>query len=203
MNCAVQKNIRICQGKTYFKEFLWGVGPLIYKPIESIDRSAPLVMKVPNHDLIDDWPFYITHVQGMRDINDNPDTPINPRFARVIDADTLELNSVVSLDFGQHTPNTGVIRYATYPNFSGMEARMQIRNRVGGTVLLSLTSQPDGGIVLDNLNKKIVIEVGADVTEGFGWKRGVYDLEIEDISGRVYGIAYGSVSLFKEVTKPI
>lgn len=202
MSCAFRQNLRVCQGKTYYKEFLWGVAPLIYKQIESIERSAPLRMKVPGHGLIDDWPFYLTHLQGMTELNDNPDNPINVRFGRAVDADEIEINSIVSLDFGEHVPNTGVVRYASYPDFSGMQARMQIRNRPEGDIYLDLTSDSGGGIVLDNLNKKIVIEVGADITEDFLWKRGVYDLEIEDIAGRVYGIAYGSVSVFKEITRP-
>ena len=80
---------------------------------------------------------------------------------------------------------------------------MQIKDRIGGTVLASLTSLPGGGIVLDDAGKVIEITITAEQSEAFAWTSAVYDLELVSAAGKVTALLEGAVSVSGEVTTPI
>lgn len=197
MSCAVRLNLSVCQGKTYEQELIWGVYPTIYKTIQNIERSAPARLTVPSHGLIEDWPFAISHVEGMTEVNDVADPPSTFYPAVVVDADTVEINSLVTLGFSEYT-GSGIIRYATYPNFSGMEGLFVVRDRVGGNELLRLDTS-GGGVQLDNVRKKIILRMTAEQTAAIDFTKGVYELELRDGLGTVYGVATGSFKVTREV----
>lgn len=96
-----------------------------------------------------------------------------------------------------------VLRVRAPVELAGYQARMQIRDKVNGVVLLEMTSAAPAGqprIVVDDTTKTIVREIPASVTEALEWKRGVFDLEM--FSGDyVVKIDSGAVSVREEVTK--
>ena len=80
---------------------------------------------------------------------------------------------------------------------------MQVKDRIGGTVLASLTSLPGGVIVLDDAGKVIEITITAEQSEAFAWTSAVYDLELVSAAGKVTALLEGAVSVSGEVTTPI
>lgn len=83
-------------------------------------------------------------------------------------------------------------------NLTGYTARMQIRQRVGGDVLTTLTTE-NGGITLGGAAGTITLTISATNTAAITMD-GVYDLEM--VSGStVTRLLQGSVTLSKEVTK--
>lgn len=62
---------------------------------------------------------------------------------------------------------------------SGFSARMQIRDRIGGTVLHEFDSG-DGSIVLGGSSGTIRLIASATDTEDWTWSEGIYDLELTD-----------------------
>lgn len=84
-------------------------------------------------------------------------------------------------------------------NLTGYTARMQIRNRIGGDTIASLTTE-NGKISLGGSAGTITLTIAAAdtaaITEG-----GVYDLELVSGGGIVTRLLEGSVTLSKEVTK--
>ncbi|WP_197506370.1 hypothetical protein [Acidovorax sp. RAC01] len=68
---------------------------------------------------------------------------------------------------------------------------MQIKDRPGGAVLLSLTSDANGGITLDDAGKVIEIVIRADQTEAMTWTSGAYDLELVSPGGVVTALPGG------------
>ena len=80
---------------------------------------------------------------------------------------------------------------------------MQVKDRIGGTVLASLTSLPGGGIVLNDAGKVIEITITAEQSEAFAWASAVYDLELVSAAGKVTALLEGAASVSGEVTTPI
>jgi hypothetical protein len=81
---------------------------------------------------------------------------------------------------------------------TGYSARMTIKNRVGGDVLLALVSPDD--IALDVTEYTITITVSAEDTAAMSFTKGVYDIEMVSPAGIVTAIFSGNVTVVKEVT---
>ena len=72
--------------------------------------------------------------------------------------------------------------------------RCQIRRRVTDeTILATLTVTVTAPVV--------AIEVAPDVSTGWDWSTGVYDIEIQAADGTVFRVVEGSVTLSPEVTR--
>jgi len=204
VTCSVRHDLSICQGKTFEHPIMWGVHPMVYKPIESIERSAPTRVKCVGHGLVEDWPVAVSHVVGMREINARQEPPDAEDFysAHIVDVDHVEIPPSISLLYSAYTSG-GVLRYASMPDFSGLQGRMHIRNKVGGILLMDPLTTEDDQIVLDNLTKKLTIHLSAAVTEALQWVLGVYDLELYNASGVVHSVIHGKVKVTREVTTSV
>lgn len=192
-------NIEIRKGETYTRTVRWESPPFIYKPITGIQQSAPIRITCPTHGLLQGWRIAVESVKGMTQANTKNIDDIDswPR-ATVVDADTIEINEVNSLDFGAYVSG-GVIRYNTPVDLTGYTARMTIRDKVEGVEILSLTTE-NNRIVIDNPTKTITLVLPASTTASITAKKGVYDIELVSSMGQVYRLAEGAVSFIKEVT---
>jgi hypothetical protein len=74
-----------------------------------------------------------------------------------------------------------------------------VSNFRGSRELLRLTTE-NGGIVLDDTEKTITVLIQAEVTAALTFKRGVYDMEMEDEDGLVTAFANGKINVHNEVT---
>lgn len=85
---------------------------------------------------------------------------------------------------------------------AGWRARMQVRNKPGGDVLVSITSE-DGGILLapNGADGEIHIRIGANLTDLI-LKSGFYDIEMVSITDptEVKRLVQGRAILSKQVT---
>jgi hypothetical protein len=86
-------------------------------------------------------------------------------------------------------------------NLSGYTARMQFRRAVRSTDVLYSANTENGMITLGGAAGTISITIPASETEGFGFRRAVYDLEVESSGGVVTRLIEGSVELSREVTR--
>jgi hypothetical protein len=82
---------------------------------------------------------------------------------------------------------------------SGSTARMKVKTKVGGTTLLTLTTE-NGGITLNTTAMTIELLVSATDTAALTWKKGVYDLELVSASGVVEALFAGTVTVAPEIT---
>ncbi len=76
---------------------------------------------------------------------------------------------------------------------------MSIKDKIGGMVLLSLTTE-NGGIVIDSVEKTITRNISAIDTAALTWVRGVYDMELVAPDGTVTPLGDGTVVVRREVT---
>ena len=203
---AVKKDFEILIGSTWGYVIRWGTTPIVRKPITNIDLSlgAPR-LSVSSHGLFEGWGVAVYGVKSPRQINavNNPPEGGDYHSATVIDTGTIELNDVTPVDEnGQEWPaytSGGFIQYDTPVDLTGYTARMSIKDKIGGAVLHSLTTE-NGGIVIDPAAKTILLSIPAATTEDFTWSRGVYDLEMVSPAGKVTRIISGRIALSREVT---
>lgn len=192
--------LKLIQGSTYRKHLRWEVEPFVYRPIVAIDSSAPCVVHCPDHGLLIDQTFVIQASQGLTELNAaEPHCLENWYRGTYIDKDTVQINRVNSTLFKKHTPNTGNIKYRSVVDLDGYTARMMIRERVGGAILYTLTTEL-GNLILDTVNQFVEIIIPDDVTADFDWKKGTYDLEMVSPLGVVTKIVSGDVTVTKENT---
>lgn len=199
-------NIRIKQGKTYERTVRWETQPLVYVPITAIAQVAPVLITAPAHGLTDGWDVAIRDVVGMYQINAPSGLPLGVDRKRVtiVSTDQIELNAVSAGSYSAYVSGGYVMFYTPTP-MAGMRARMDIKDRVGGTVLYSLFTDDEPGsgtglIVIDDTAKTVVFTIPAIDSELFTWRRGVYELEMVSASDVVTTILYGSVQVKREVT---
>lgn len=196
----IQKSLTILQGKTYELPIHWEVEPIVYKAITGITQTAPAVVTCVGNGVPDGWRVAIVSCKGMTQINAKNSPPKDSDYviAKVLTSDSLELNTVNASEFKAYSSG-GYVQYNTPQDLTGYIARMDIKDKVGGTVLMSLTTE-NLRILLNNTTKTIKLDIDATDTAAITWKKGVYDLELESPSGVVTALMFGTVTVTNEVT---
>jgi len=196
MTAPAKINFKIYQGSTFNETLRWESSTQVYVPITNIDKSAPLVVTAPNHNVPVEWRVKFTNVGGMTELN-NSDTYYQVTAAT---EDTITINAINSLGYKAYTIG-GVVEYNQPIDLTGVVARMQIRARLeDATVLEELTTE-NGGIVIDNASKTIKLFLSALTTANYTFTSAVYSLEVITSGGQVTPFIQGSISLIKEVTR--
>lgn len=192
-------DLTIHQGKTFQRVVRWEAPPLIYRPISAITQSAPVEITAATHGVPNGWRVAVTAAGGMDEINASSIPPKASDFhkATVIDANTIQLNEVVSSEYDPYTSG-GSLVYWTPVTLTGVTARMTIKNRPGGSVLHTMVSPTD--IAIDNTNKTISLSISATNTATFAKGSYVYDLEAQESNGVVTLLLAGSITVVMEVT---
>ncbi len=162
-----------------------------YRPITSLGGS-PLRLTV-DHDLPGNWLAWVQGVNGMQNINRSQRE--KPHRVTVVDASTLEINALSA--FGLN-PSGGQLIYKPPVDLTGASARMQIREQVGGAVLLELTTE-NGGLAIAGPGT-ITRTLSATQTAALAWTEAVYDLEVQYPDGTVQRYLQGAVTVSREVT---
>ena len=194
-------NLQIRQGETFQRIIRWETPPFVYKSISAITQAAPARLTVPSHGLTTGWRAVVVSSNGMEEINavNTPPRDNEYRQVTVVDPNTLTFNTVNSADYTAYVDG-GYLQYYTPVDLTGYTAEMDIKDKVGGTVLFTLSTGTDARIVIDSAAKTITMNISAADTTLITWSRGVYDLEMYAPSGAVTTIFSGNVSVVKQVT---
>ena len=196
---AASKDLVFTQGKTFTLALRWETIPIIYKPITGITATAPVRLTVVGHGCPDGWRAAVTGVKGMSEINGeaNKLKDSDYHIVTVIDADTIEFNEVNAAGFKAYVSG-GHLQFNTPVDLTGATARMTVKDKVGGRVLHSLTTE-NGGIAIDPAAYSITLNISATDTETFAWKGAVYARKV--VQGAVVtALLAGKVTVSKEVT---
>lgn len=190
----------VYQGRTFKRIVRWETTPTVFKAITGISRAAPTNVLCVGHGLSSGWYVAITDVLGMTEINAPANSPRSSDFRQVtvVDPDNFTINDLSSAQFSPYTSG-GYVRYNTPKSLSGAVARLQFRDRVGGTLLLELSSTT-GEISLDDVDHVVIVAITDEVTKLMSYSTAVYDLEITDSGGDTYVLLTGSVEVIPEVT---
>jgi len=196
---AKKLDLEILQGDTFTRVMRWETSPFIYKAITGVTQAAPVAITAIAHGLKAGWRVAVVSVKGMKALNaphqGTRDSDYNQ--VTIVDVDNITLNKINSADYDAYTSG-GYLQFWTPVDMAGYTARMTIKDRVGGTVLIALVSPTD--IVIDNANHTITVTIGAAITAAFTWVKGTYDLELVSPTGVVTKLFKGNVVVRKELT---
>lgn len=90
---------------------------------------------------------------------------------------------------------------ATAVDLTGYTARMQVRSRIGSSVVLLELTTTNGGITLGGTAGTIALLATDEQTALLMVTRAHYDLELVSAGGVVRRLTYGTVTISPEVTK--
>ena len=184
------KEILIQKGKTFSLVVRWETdATIIRKAITAVSLAtgAPR-LTVTAHGAPNGWRGMVYAAEGMKQLND-----IGYQSMTVIDANTIELNSVTPVDdngrvWSAYTSG-GFLMFYTPQSLSGYTARMDIKDKIGGTVWASseVADTPYDIIntVVDDATKTITLTIDAADTALLTAKKGVADLELVSPTGVV------------------
>ena len=184
-----EKEILIQKGKTFSLVVRWETEPIIRKAITGISLAtgAPR-LTVNAHGAPDGWRGMPYAVEGMKPLND-----IGYQSMTVIDANTIEFNSVTPVDdngrvWSAYTSG-GFLMFYTPQSLFGYTARIDIKDKIGGTVWASsdVADAPKDiiDIVVNDAAKTITLSIPATDTAALTAKKGVADLELVSAGGVV------------------
>lgn len=183
--------LRLIRGATYRDTRRLMQPPKVYRTLTGISATAPVRLTVPGHGLVGDWLAWVLGTTGLPDLNREPGRQL-PHRVEVIDADTLEINS---LNGSGSKPSAGAGQLVYQPpvGLTGATARLIIREQEeGGGQLLELTS---GHGITTTAPGTLAVEISAEDTQDIGWTSGWYHLEITFADGTVSRFFRGKVTV--------
>lgn len=198
-------SLTIRKGKTYSHVLRWGVEPIVYAPITSITKAAPMVVGAAGHGLIDGWPTAIVSVVGMDDaFADDAPKAKDYRQPTVIDADTVEFNRVNAANLKPYKSG-GYLQYFTPADLTGANPRMVVLDKFGGTIIASsdaahvTAGAAEIALDVDDSLRTITFTFSDEVTAAFTQRTGVFEAEIEDALGNVHYLDDGDITFIREL----
>lgn len=197
----MKKDLVITKGKTFAQTVRWETAPYLFAAIAAINNVAPVqVTTSAAHNIPDGWRVAVVDAGGLTELNaaNNPPKDVDFRQATLVDATKVQFNPLSSVAFEAYTTG-GYLQWFTPHDMAGYTARMAVKNKPGGTVLLSLTTE-NGGIEIDDSAKTITLNISATDTAALDWKSGSYDLELVSPTGIVTALLNGSVTVNTEIT---
>lgn len=174
-----------------------------YASITAIAKSAPVRITAAAHGLPDGWRAAVVNVKGMTELNaaNQPPKDAELRRVTVVDPDTVEFNVVNAAGFKAYVSGGQLVFYKPLDMSLYSSARAQLKTKVGGEVLLTL-STADGTLEIDPLNSALWLRLPALTTAGLAFTKAVFDVELLDGAGNVFPLnaADSTVSILPEVT---
>lgn len=198
----IQQDIALQQGATYADALQWCSPNPTFQQITNVQVGLPTLLTVPNHGLTgtNPIPVWITNVRGPSDLNTKGYRDSCPRYATVVDANTL----AVDFDSGSLPAwqSGGVLTTYAPINLTGYTARMQIRAAAGSPTVLLEINTTTGGIAIAGTTGTIARTITGVQTSAMTFANAVYDLILTAADGvTVTRLAEGAVTVEPAVTQ--
>lgn len=159
-------------------------GTLSFAAISAMAKSAPLRVTAPGHNIPDGWHVAIVDAKGMTELNAADSNSIrDSEFHRVtwIDADTVDFDGISAANFRTYTSGGYLAFYAPMSLASYTSARMDIKTRVGGDVILALNTT-GGTLEIDAATSTVWIRLDDASLDAVAARDYVFDLELVSAS---------------------
>lgn len=201
---ASENVLEITRGKSLKRYYGWGSDRLAYREIQAATSAAPCILHVPSHGMPEGWLFDISGAKGLSQLNtvdpQDPDFRLDMWPAIIVDADHIELNSLNAANMPAYEGG-GWVQYPVPEDISNHTARAQFRDSYESTeVLLELTSDPGGGLIITPALSRITWQMTALQTAGLP-DECVFDIELTSPSGEVDEVDGGKILLCPESTR--
>jgi hypothetical protein len=205
---ACEETIELIRGNSYDATVRWeDPETIVYKAITGITQAAPVVINCAGHGVPPGWRVAIVSVKGMTQINALGTPPKDSDYhkAAAPTSGTLTINDINASDYSAYK-SSGYVQYNSPVDMTDFTARMQLRASVDDdTVLDEFTTEdtrlPETGIVIDNTNKTITINIAADVTAEYEFASAVWSLEMISPDDVITRIKHGDVTCEQDITR--
>lgn len=170
--------------------------------ITAITKSTPVSITATGHGLPDQWRSCVVCAGGMTEINaEYPPFDADLQRTTVVDANTVQFNRVSSACYTTYTSGGSLVSYAPLDLSSFTSARLEVKNRVGGTQL-ALWTTTDGTLEIDNIAKALWVRLTAAQSTALSFTKGVFDIELVTAAGAVTAVcrADSVLTMLDEVT---
>lgn len=155
-------------------------GTMSFAAISAMAKSAPLRVTATGHNIPDGWYVAIVDAKGMTELNATDSNAIRDNeFHRItwVDANTLDFDGISSAGFKTYT-NGGYLAFYTPMNLTSYtSARMDVKTRVGGDVILALNTT-DGTLEIDDATSTVWIRLEDDALDAMTARDYVFDIEL-------------------------
>lgn len=175
----------------------------VYVPITAIDKSAPVRLHAAGHGLADGRRFLVTGAKGLVALNakNNPPRATDYLKAKVIDADTIEVNAINAINLAAYTGG-GVLQYNAPLDMTGYEIRMQARASEKSATVVFAASTTDGKIVMQPDGMSALLTLPEALTAAITAASAVYDVEFVAPDGSVpFAMPQAKITFVGEVTR--
>ena len=178
-----------------------------YADIQTIDNGSPVKITAASHGIKDQWRVAVQNAKVLTDLNaeNNPPKDSELRIATVVDANSVEFNSINASGMKTHTANTGQLAYYKPLDLSSYtSARMDIKQKVGGAILVTLNTT-DTTLEIDSVSCAIWMFPSIEQTLLLPAGEYVFDVEMIDGAGRVVPVcsAESALIVLPEVTTSV
>lgn len=174
-----------------------------YQSITAISKTGPVGITVTAHGLTDGWKAAVMNAGGMRQINAENNPPTDDEFHKitVADANTVQFNDVNAASYSTYTSGGQLVYYRPLDLSAYAMARMTIKDRVGGTQIMSLTTE-NARLEIDAATNTLWIRMLAVDSASITDDAGVFDIELVTAGGAVKPVcsAESTVEFLPEVT---
>lgn len=159
-------------------------GTLSFAAISAMAKSAPLRVTAPGHNIPDGWYVAIVDAKGMTELNAADSNSIRDHeFHRVtwIDANMVDFDGISSAGFKNYTSGGYLAFYAPMGLASYTSARMDIKTRIGGDVILALNTA-GGTLEIEAATSTVWIRLDDTSLDAVAARDYVFDLELVSAS---------------------
>lgn len=190
-------DIEILRGVTWNPVLQWLSEASVHKPISGVVLGLPTTVTAVAHGLTSNnrAPVWITDVDGPDSLNTGNGGSAKPRWATVVDADTISID-FDSASFAAYRSG-GVLTYQPPVDLTGWTASQKIYDAVGGNLLYELNTK-NGGIMLGadgTISRVLTADASAALALVDGW----YKLELTDTNGVVTRVVEGAARIADSV----
>lgn len=197
----------LSQGHSYTTVLRYESGPIVRVPISAITCpiGAARIATTTPHGMLDGWRGTVVNVQQPKEINaEDPNNIRSSEYhnATVIDASTVEFNDFNIADLKPYTTD-GFLQYNTPADLTGIEIRVRLKTKKGGTLLASnLVADAELNVLvtaIDLVKKTITLTFPVAATQLLAGKTGWYDIEAASADGlTVTPLVSGKFTVEKE-----
>jgi hypothetical protein len=195
----IKLDICIKQGATLYLPLRWFTSVAVHKAITSAAPGWPTEITAAAHGMpAGRMPVWLTNLRGsMSQLNARKLNAAGMLFGERLDADTV-LVDANSYDYDAST--AGQLTYFPPMDLTGYTARWIFKASVAAaTELFDAMTTTNGDIVLGDELGTIVGTKDAVATAAMDFTSGVHQLELESSDGFVARLAYGTVTLSREL----
>ncbi len=176
---------------------------LSFSAISGMEKVAPLRVTSTGHGIIDGWRAAVVDAKGMTELNAADSSSVRDselHRVTVVDANTIEFDGISAANFKTYTGSGYLAFYAPKDLSDYTAARMDLKTRAGGEVVLAL-STTDGTLEIDAAASAVYVRLPDDALDEVPARDYVFDVELIRPDGvDAICAATSTISVLPEIT---